>query len=81
MAALVSRKAVSTPPEDIQKAISLGICKINIGTEFMAGASEAIIYSTNTGKKSMLDFCLASKEGAKKVAAIRMDVFGSTGKV
>jgi len=28
----------------------------------------------------MLDFCLASKEGAKIVAALRMDIFGSTGK-
>lgn len=65
---------------DFRQLVKEGICKINIGTEFMTGASKAIIDSINEGKESILDFCLASKEGAKKVAAIRMDVFGSSGK-
>lgn len=66
--------------KDFRQLIQEGICKINIGTEFMAGAAEAIKKSIEVGKESIIDFCLASQDGVKKVAAKRMDVFGSTGK-
>lgn len=77
---LVLHGGSGIPDSDFKQLIKEGICKINIGTEFMAGAFEAIKKSIEIGKKSILDLVLASKEGVKEVATKRMYVFNSMGK-
>ena len=77
---LVLHGGSGIPDDDFRQLIKEGVCKINISTELMNGSANGIKESIELGTYSMIDLCLASKTGVKKVVAKRMDVFGSTGK-
>ena len=66
--------------DDFRQLVKEGICKVNIGTELMNGASNGIKESLELGKSFIIDLCIASKEAVKKVVAKRMEVFGSVRK-
>lgn len=67
---------------DFKKAISLGICKINIYTEMSAGAYAAVENATQD-KKFTRDYPTLlgyAREKVEKVVKTKMRVFGSSGK-
>jgi fructose-bisphosphate aldolase class II len=67
--------------DDFRKTVKEGICKINIFTEMSQQAIANIKDFLDKGDyKWVLDFSFAIKEGMKKVAKKRMEVFDSVGK-
>lgn len=67
--------------DDFRKTVREGICKINIFTEMSQQAIANVKEVLDKGDyKWVLDFSFAIKEGMKKVAKKRMEVFDSVGK-
>jgi fructose-bisphosphate aldolase class II len=68
--------------EDFRKAISLGICKINIFTEMTISATDAIKKTIKDDPEiiSFPDLAQVAKEAVVKVAMDKMDTFGSRGR-
>jgi len=75
--------ASGVPDEDIQKAIRLGICKVNIATDlrlaFTCGVREYLTQHPETFKPE--DYLGAGRDAVKQVAKEKMRLFGSSGKV
>ena len=83
---LVLHGGTGIPAEMIQKAISLGVCKINVNTECQWAFQEATRKYIEAGKdlqgkgfdprKLLAPGC----EGIKRVVREKMELFGSFGK-
>jgi fructose-bisphosphate aldolase class II len=78
---LVLHGGSSTGEENLQKAISLGICKINIYTDMSNAAKQNIIdlLAKDDPKTRINDIFIAAKKGFGDMAGHYMKVFGSAG--
>lgn len=79
---LVLHGASSTPPEDIKKAIALGICKINIDTDIKIAFSQDLrkflaIHQNVTDPREILG---SAVKAVQKVVEQKIELFGSKGK-
>ncbi len=79
---LVLHGASSTPPEDLKKAISLGICKINIDTDIRIAFSQNIkeflsVHQNVTDPREILG---SAMKAVQKVVEQKIELFGSTQK-
>ena len=74
---LVLHGASGISDEDIKKAISLGIAKINIHTELCQAAMEAIAVNTES---SFLELERAVRAAVKQRALEKIYLFGADGK-
>lgn len=79
---LVLHGASLTPAEDIKKAISLGIVKINIDTEIRLVFSKAVKEFQKAHPKDYdpRDILKAAKDAVKKLVKEKIEMFGSKGK-
>jgi fructose-bisphosphate aldolase class II len=79
---LVLHGGSGIPPEDVKKAIELGVRKINIYYDMQRLATERIRELVNRDGDSVTypDIMNACKEGVREAVEFYMDVFGSTGK-
>lgn len=79
---LVLHGSSGVPYEALEKAISLGICKINIDTDvraaFARGVHEAI--EKNTDEIDPRKILSPAREAMKQIVMEKMKVFGSAGK-
>ena len=71
------------PNEDIQKAVSLGICKININTELRIAFTDAFkkYFSDNSDETTPYKYLMAPIEAMEKVIESKIKIFGSENKV
>ena len=79
---LVLHGGSGIPPEDVKKAIELGVRKINIYYDMQRLATEKIRELVNRDGDSVTypDIMSACKEGVREAVEFYMDAFGSTGK-
>jgi fructose-bisphosphate aldolase class II len=79
---LVLHGGSSTGEENLLKAISLGICKINIYTDMAVQAKESVrsLLEEDDPKTRINDLLLATKKSFGEVAGSYMRLFGSAGK-
>jgi len=76
---LVLHGGSGTPDEMIQKAISLGIAKINVGTELKYAWSQAMKEMFNKGEKEPRICSAYAREQVKEVARKKLKLFGASG--
>jgi len=79
---LVLHGGSGIPPDDFRKAISLGICKVNIYTE-MSAAAAAFVQNTTRDSSGPLDYpslLLQARQAVKQVVQEKISIFGSDGK-
>lgn len=76
---LVLHGASDVPDELVQKAISLGICKVNIATDLKIPFSDALKQHFNENPKSNdpRKYMTPAKESMKKVVAHKIEICGS----
>ncbi|MBC7330320.1 class II fructose-bisphosphate aldolase [bacterium] len=79
---LVLHGGSGIPPEDVKRAIELGVRKINIYYDMQRLATERIRALVNRDGDSVTypDIMSACKEGVREAVEYYMDIFGSTGK-
>lgn len=79
---LVLHGGSGIPPEDVKKAVELGVRKINIYYDMQKSATEKIkeLVSKDSNSVTYPDIMSACKQGVKEAVEYYMDVFGSTGK-
>lgn len=82
LAALVLHGGSGIPDDDIQKAISLGIRKININTELRIAFTDALkkYFSENTDETTPYKYLEAPIEAMQKVVSNKIKIFGSENK-
>lgn len=80
---LVFHGASSTPKKDMQKAISLGVAKVNIDTDIRLAFSESIkkFQSKKPNSYDPREILFNAKESVKKVVMGKIRIFGSRGKI
>ncbi len=83
LAVLVLHGGSGIPNEDIQKAVSLGICKININTELRIAFTDAFkkYFSDNSDETTPYKYLMAPIEAMEKVIESKIKIFGSENKV
>ena len=79
---LVLHGASSTPPDDIKKAISLGISKINIDTDIRLAFKNSIkdFISNHPDVYDPREILSASREAIQKIVEAKIKIFGSATK-
>lgn len=79
---LVLHGGSGIPPEDVKKAVELGVRKINIYYDMQRAATERVKELVNRDGDAVTypDIMSACKLGVKETVEYYMDVFGSTGK-
>lgn len=82
LAVLVLHGGSGIPDEDIQKAVSLGICKININTELRIAFTDAFkkYFTENPDETTPYKYLDAPIEAMQKVVSGKIKVFGSENK-
>lgn len=83
LAVLVLHGGSGIPDNDIQKAISLGIRKININTELRIAFTDALkkYFTENPDETTPYKYLEAPIEAMKKVVGSKIKIFGSENKV
>jgi len=79
---LVLHGGSGIPDQDLQRAISLGICKINIYTEMVANAHQKVLHFMQKNDDHQ-DYAMIFDEiraGIKTVVREKINLFGSNGK-
>jgi fructose-bisphosphate aldolase class II len=68
--------------EDIKKAISLGVNKINIDTDLRVAYTDKVkeIFAKSPDEFDLRKYCGAGRDAVKEVVAAKMRLFGSSGK-
>lgn len=66
----------NTPDEDIVKMVSMGIAKLNVGTDFFVAYNEAMykVLSENGPKCDIVDVMSAARDAVEKVAMHKIDL-------
>ena len=83
---LVLHGGTGIPEEQVKKAISLGVCKVNVNTEcqqYFAAATRKYIEEGKDREKKGYDprkLLKPGYEGIKEIVKIKMEMFGSVGK-
>ena len=77
---LVLHGGSGTPDNDLQRAISLGICKINVGTDIRRRFMDEFVQSKNSGAKDVRDVLIPARNAMKEVIRDRIRVFGAAGR-
>lgn len=77
---LVLHGGSGIPDADFQKAVSLGICKVNIYTAMALAAVDAIRGKLQNPSVRYMELGRAAQEAIKDVVKHHMQVFGSDGK-
>lgn len=79
---LVLHGASDVPDELVKKAISLGICKVNVATDLKIPFSDAVkkYFNENPTANDPRKYMTPGKEAMKKVVAHKIMVCGSNGK-
>ena len=77
---LVLHGGSGTPDDDLQRAISLGICKINVGTDIRMQFMAAFVESKAAGAKDVRDALSPARAVMKEVIRDRIRVFGAAGR-
>ena len=79
---LVLHGASGLTEEQLKKAISLGICKINIDTDIRVAFSDGIksVLAKDPNEYDPRTLCKPARELMKQVAQKKMQIFGSSGK-
>lgn len=83
---LVLHGGTGIPEEQVKKAISLGVCKVNVNTEcqqYFAAATRKYIEEGKDKEKKGYDprkLLKPGYEGIKEIVKIKMEMFGSVGK-
>lgn len=82
LAVLVLHGGSGIPDEDIQKAVSLGICKININTELRIAFTDAFkkYFTENPDETTPYKYLMAPIEAMEKVVEGKIRIFGSGGR-
>lgn len=78
---LVLHGGSGTPDKDLQRAISLGICKINVGTDIRIRFMNEFVRSRNSGAKDVRDVLIPARNAMKECIRDRIRVFGAAGRV
>lgn len=78
---LVLHGGSGIPPEDVKKAVDLGVRKINIYYDMQKSATEKIKELVNKNSETVTypEIMSACKQGVKEAVEYYMDVFGSAG--
>jgi len=79
---LVLHGASDVPDELVKKAISLGICKVNVATDLKIPFSDAVkkYFNENPTVNDQRKYMTPGKEAMKKIVAHKIMVCGSNGK-
>ncbi|ASW42285.1 tagatose bisphosphate family class II aldolase [Clostridium isatidis] len=79
---LVLHGASDVPDELVKKAISLGICKVNVATDLKIPFSDAVkkYFNENPTANDPRKYMTPGKEAMKKIVAHKIMVCGSNGK-
>lgn len=79
---LVLHGASDVPDELVKKAISLGICKVNVATDLKIPFSDAVkkYFNENPTVNDKRKYMTPGKEAMKKIVAHKIMVCGSNGK-
>ncbi|TGY44097.1 tagatose bisphosphate family class II aldolase [Clostridium sartagoforme] len=79
---LVLHGASDVPDELVKKAISLGICKVNVATDLKIPFSDAVkkYFTENPDANDPRKYMAPGKEAMKKVVAHKIIICGSNGK-
>ena len=79
---IVLHGASSVPDDAIRKAVSLGVCKINIDTELRLAFAQAIkqVLNENPDEYDPRKILGPAKEAMKNTVRAKMQLFGSAGK-
>jgi len=80
---LVLHGGSGTPEEDIKEAIKLGVAKVNINTELRLAFSGNLRRSLDENREEIVPykFLAKAKECVEKVAEMKMNLFGSAGRI
>lgn len=78
---LVLHGGSGTPDDDIRRAISCGIVKINVGTELKYAWSEAMQRELNCGEKEPRLLSEKAREAVREVVRSKIRLFGASGKI
>jgi ketose-bisphosphate aldolase len=76
---LVLHGGSGTPDEDLQRAISLGICKINVGTDIRRRFLNTFIEAAQGSANDVRDVLIPARNAMKEVVRDRIRVFGAAG--
>lgn len=76
---LVLHGGSGTPPDSLRRCVQLGICKVNIYTDMVLGAAEALRVSLDRGD-DVLDWLRAINAGFREVAGAYLELLGSAGR-
>lgn len=82
LAVLVLHGGSGIPDEDIQKAVSLGVCKININTELRIAFTDAFkkYFTENPDETTPYKYLMAPIDAMQKVVEAKIKNFGSENK-
>jgi fructose-bisphosphate aldolase class II len=77
---LVLHGGSGTPDDDLCRAIELGVCKINVGTDIRRRFVSEVVKAGNDGKSDVRDVLTAGRNAMEEVIIDRIQVFGASGK-
>lgn len=77
---LVMHGGTGTPDDAIQRAIALGMVKVNVGTQLRKDFIEAFVSASGSSGVDVRKPLAAAREAMQRTAADRMRVFGAAGR-
>ena len=77
---LVLHGGSGTPDPDLQQAIKLGVCKINVGTDVRRAFVAAVVEKGQDPDRDVRDVMTYARAKMKEIIRDRIRVFGAQGR-